>query len=79
MNLHNFVNFQGIENFTAKVNLEVQWASESAIAAIEKNGGVITTAYFDPMCLNAVIDPERFFLRGKKMQYFNWRLLKALF
>lgn len=49
----------------------MQWASESAIAAIEKNGGVITTAYFDPMCLNAVIDPERFFLRGTRMQYFN--------
>jgi large subunit ribosomal protein L15 len=57
----------------------VQWASESAIAAIEKNGGVITTAYFDPMCLNAVIDPERFFLRGKNGLYFNWPLIKVGF
>ncbi|KAF4518039.1 hypothetical protein B566_EDAN009272, partial [Ephemera danica] len=31
----------------------VQWASEPVIAAIERNGGVITTAYYDPHCLYA--------------------------
>ena len=43
--------FQGTEQFCAKVNIEVQIASEGAIAAIERNGGVITTGYYDPRSL----------------------------
>ena len=31
---------QGASLFAAKVNLEVQWASETAIAAVERAGGV---------------------------------------
>lgn len=42
---------QGADIFCAKVNLEVQVASETAIAAIERNGGVITTSYYDPRSL----------------------------
>jgi large subunit ribosomal protein L15 len=38
---------EGADHFEAKVNIEVQYASEQAIAAVERNGGVITTAYFD--------------------------------
>merc|ERR1719210_1244009 len=37
----------GIDNFQAKINIEVQWASEAAIAAVEKWGGVITTRFYD--------------------------------
>ncbi len=42
---------QGADTFCAKVNLEVQVASEKAIAAVERNGGVITTSYYDPRSL----------------------------
>jgi hypothetical protein len=47
------------------VNIEVQWASEPVIAAIERNGGVITTAYYDVHSLWAAINPEKFFKKGK--------------
>ncbi|XP_059485487.1 large ribosomal subunit protein uL15m [Neocloeon triangulifer] len=63
---HHGVNLtdEGFDIFKAKVNIEVQWASEPAIAAIERNGGTITTSYYDPFSLHAVIDPANFFLRG---------------
>ncbi|XP_065352697.1 large ribosomal subunit protein uL15m [Cloeon dipterum] len=60
----NLTDEEGFDQFCAKINIEVQWASEGAIAAIERNGGVITTSYYDPLCLHAVTDPARFFLRG---------------
>ncbi len=47
------------------MNLEVQWASEAAIAAIERNGGVITTAYFDIFSVTALTNPRRFFESGR--------------
>lgn len=56
---------QGANIFKAKVNIEVQWASEPVIAAIERNGGVITTAYYDVHSLWAVINPQKFFNKGK--------------
>lgn len=43
--------FKGADIFCATVNLEVQIASEAAIAAVERNGGVITTSYYDPRSL----------------------------
>lgn len=46
---------QGADTFKAKVNIEVQLASELAIAAIEKNGGVVTTAFYDPRSLGRLI------------------------
>nr|CAG4635000.1 EOG090X0BG9 [Alona affinis] len=55
---------EGLDNFQAKVNIEIQHASEQVIAAIERNGGVITTAYYDPISLLAMIDPMKFFARG---------------
>ncbi|KAK2582510.1 hypothetical protein KPH14_004808 [Odynerus spinipes] len=55
---------EGADLFKAKVNIEVQWASEPVIAAIERNGGVITTAYYDPNCLFALQDTEKFLHRG---------------
>jgi len=44
-------NLQGADIFAAKINIEVQRASELAIAAIEKNGGVVTTSFYDPRSL----------------------------
>lgn len=42
---------QGADTFKAKVTIEVQLASERAIAAIEESGGVVTTAFCDPRSL----------------------------
>ncbi|XP_052004249.1 39S ribosomal protein L15, mitochondrial [Xyrauchen texanus] len=56
---------EGADMFCAKVNLEVQVASEKAIAAVERNGGVITTSYYDPRSLQVLIKPVPFFLSGQ--------------
>ncbi|XP_015601892.1 39S ribosomal protein L15, mitochondrial [Cephus cinctus] len=56
---------EGANHFKAKINIEVQWTSEPVIAAIEKNGGVITTAYYDTNSLFSVVDPETTFRRGE--------------
>ncbi|XP_045160479.1 39S ribosomal protein L15, mitochondrial-like [Mercenaria mercenaria] len=55
---------EGAEIFTAKINIEVQWAEESTIAAIERNGGMITTRYFSSECVEAMCNPLKFFSRG---------------
>nr|CAG4641120.1 EOG090X0BG9 [Eulimnadia texana] len=55
---------EGADVFKAKVNIEVQWAPEQVIAAIERNGGVITTAFYDMHSLWAVTDPIKFFRKG---------------
>jgi len=54
----------GIDKFKAKVNIEVQHAKEPVIAAVERNGGVITTAFYDILAVEAKINPEYFLLRG---------------
>lgn len=56
---------EGADTFQAKINIEVQLASELAIAAIEKNGGVVTTAFYDPRSLEILCKPIPFFLRGQ--------------
>ncbi|KAG8223261.1 hypothetical protein J437_LFUL001538 [Ladona fulva] len=56
---------EGADIFKAKVNIEVQWASEPAIAAIERNGGVITVAYYDIHSLFAAVNPIKFFRKGE--------------
>ncbi|CAH0557600.1 unnamed protein product [Brassicogethes aeneus] len=55
---------EGADIFKAKINLEVQWASELVIAAVEKAGGVITTAYYDQHSLQAMLNTRKFFERG---------------
>lgn len=42
------------------MNIEVQWTNEVTIAAIERNGGMITTRFFDPPCVYAMVDPLKF-------------------
>ncbi|XP_037550426.1 39S ribosomal protein L15, mitochondrial [Nematolebias whitei] len=56
---------EGADIFAAKINIEVQRASEGAIAAIERNGGVITTSFYDPISLGILIKPIAFFMRGQ--------------
>ncbi|XP_030636416.1 large ribosomal subunit protein uL15m [Chanos chanos] len=56
---------EGADLFCARVNLEVQIASEAAIAAVERNGGVITTSYYDPRSLAVLIKPVPFFMSGQ--------------
>lgn len=58
---------EGADTFKGKLNIEVQWASELVIAAIEKNGGIITTAYYDMHSLQCMVDPKKFFERGNKL------------
>ncbi|XP_072401387.1 large ribosomal subunit protein uL15m [Diabrotica undecimpunctata] len=54
----------GADIFDAKINLEVQWATEHVIAAIERKGGVVTSAYYDPHSLQAMVNSKKFFERG---------------
>lgn len=56
---------EGADIFATQINIEVQWASEQVIAAIEKNGGVITTAYYDPHSLYLLKNPKKFFETGQ--------------
>ena len=64
-NQHGFqLTDEGLDRFQARINIEIQHASEQVIAAIERNGGVITTAYYDPASLIALRDPMKFFTRG---------------
>lgn len=55
---------EGADQFKSKINLEVQFASESIIAAVERNGGVITTSYYDMHSLQAMVNTKNFFERG---------------
>ncbi|XP_013405039.1 39S ribosomal protein L15, mitochondrial [Lingula anatina] len=55
---------EGFDLFQAQINIEVQWASEAAIAAVESRGGVITTRFYDPESLRALVNPVTFFKRG---------------
>jgi len=55
---------EGMDSFVTPINLEVQHASEAAIAAIERAGGTVTTAYYDPYSLSAATNPLKFFKRG---------------
>lgn len=56
---------EGDDIFSSKINIEVQWASLHTIAAIERAGGRIRTAYYDLESLKAAIDPESWFRAGK--------------
>lgn len=55
---------QGANIFQEKVNIEVQIANEMSIAAIEKNGGTITTAFYDRKSVEALCRPVEYFLKG---------------
>ena len=58
---------EGLDVFKAKVNIEVQHASESVIAAVERNGGTIRCAYYDIISVNALHSPPKFFSTGESI------------
>nr|VZI44146.1 unnamed protein product [Spirometra erinaceieuropaei] len=55
---------EGLDSFVTPVNIEVQYASEEVIAAIERVGGVITTRFYDLLSVLAKSDPYAFFRMG---------------
>jgi hypothetical protein len=55
---------EGSDLFKTKLNIEVQHASELVIATIERNGGVITTSYYDAHSLYALRNPLKWFEKG---------------
>lgn len=54
----------GAPKFCAKLNIEVQHATELVIATIERHGGVIRTAYYDPYSIWAMRNPQKWFQKG---------------
>mmetsp|Transcript_5783 Transcript_5783/g.18403 ORF Transcript_5783/g.18403 Transcript_5783/m.18403 type:complete len:244 (-) Transcript_5783:54-785(-) len=50
----------GSESFTAKVDIEVSQVSKSAIEAVERNGGSVTSVYLNRLGLRATLHPEKF-------------------
>jgi large subunit ribosomal protein L15 len=70
---------EGCNEFRAKVNIEVQYAREPVIAAIERNGGVITAAYYDINSVIALHRPMDFFQKGfNSYVYFHVIFTQAL-
>jgi large subunit ribosomal protein L15 len=55
---------EGMDNFKAKINIEVQWTDEQSIAAVERNGGRILTSYYDLNSVIALSNPLKFFETG---------------
>ncbi|VDD83212.1 unnamed protein product [Mesocestoides corti] len=55
---------EGMDSFVTSINIEVQYASEAVIAAVERAGGVITTRYYDLLSVLAKSDPYSFFEKG---------------
>merc|ERR1719347_123899 len=53
-----------MDQFKAKINIEVQWASEQTIAAVERAGGRITCGYLDLHSVIALKNPLKFFQTG---------------
>uniref|UniRef100_A0A1I7UEK8 Large ribosomal subunit protein uL15m n=1 Tax=Caenorhabditis tropicalis TaxID=1561998 RepID=A0A1I7UEK8_9PELO len=56
---------EGADSFLYSVDIEVQYATQSAIAAVEKAGGRVRTAYYDVESLEAAINPKAWFEKGK--------------
>ncbi|CAJ0963014.1 unnamed protein product, partial [Mesorhabditis belari] len=56
---------EGADAWKYPVDIEVQWASQRTIAAVESAGGRIRTAYYDPESLRAAIDAKTWFQSGR--------------
>lgn len=70
---------EGAEIFKAQINLEVQWiTSELTLAAIERNGGVVTTKFYDIDSLHAISNIMQFFKSGKPIPRVGTPPLNAL-
>ncbi|KAI6214025.1 hypothetical protein M3Y94_00220200 [Aphelenchoides besseyi] len=55
---------EGSDIFTTPINLEVQWASQTAIAAVERAGGRIRLAYYDIESVGMLANPRAYFEKG---------------
>lgn len=55
---------EGANQFKTKINIEVQHVTELVIATIERAGGVIRTAYYDPYSIWAIRNPKKWFEKG---------------
>jgi len=51
--------------FQGKIDIEVSRATQSAIEAIERNGGNIKTVYHDKIALRALLKPEKYDIRPR--------------
>uniref|UniRef100_A0A1A9WH57 Large ribosomal subunit protein uL15m n=1 Tax=Glossina brevipalpis TaxID=37001 RepID=A0A1A9WH57_9MUSC len=56
---------EGADKFKSKICIEVQYAKEAVIAAIERNGGVIRTAFYDMKSLQVLVNPRKWFEKGE--------------
>ncbi|WKX89294.1 hypothetical protein Q1695_008722 [Nippostrongylus brasiliensis] len=55
---------EGADDFVHKIDVEVQYASQSAISAVERAGGRVRVTYYDPDSLQAAVDPRAWFKSG---------------
>uniref|UniRef100_A0A0K0CVG5 Large ribosomal subunit protein uL15m n=1 Tax=Angiostrongylus cantonensis TaxID=6313 RepID=A0A0K0CVG5_ANGCA len=60
-----YLTAEGADDFTHKIDIEVQYASRTAISAVERAGGRIRVAYYDSSTLQAAMDPRAWFKSGK--------------
>merc|ERR1712037_393127 len=51
---------KGKSRFCSAIKLEISRASKTAIDAIEKAGGEITTVHYNRLALRALLKPEKF-------------------
>mmetsp|Transcript_17090 Transcript_17090/g.20119 ORF Transcript_17090/g.20119 Transcript_17090/m.20119 type:complete len:245 (+) Transcript_17090:11-745(+) len=56
---------EGRESLTSPIEIEVSRASASAIEAIERVGGTVTTVHYNQLALRALIRPESFLVLPK--------------
>ncbi|KAF4321562.1 hypothetical protein BBO99_00004605 [Phytophthora kernoviae] len=68
----------GGQNLTAKLDIEVSQASETAIKAVEAVGGNITSVYHNRLALRALLKPHKFEMipqaarpNPKKLKYYT--------
>lgn len=58
----------GSNEFKTKLNIEFQMADVDAIAAVERNGGRFTAAFFDRASIEAAVNPVDYFLSGEPIR-----------
>jgi len=56
---------RGAERFTAKVDLQISQVTPKAREAVERNGGSVTTVYYNKLGLRALLKPEWFAKKGR--------------
>ncbi|KAL7466215.1 hypothetical protein ACHAXS_006517 [Conticribra weissflogii] len=57
----------GREQLKDRLLIEVPWASSSAIEAVEKKGGYVTTVHHNRLAVRAALKPEKFPLKPESM------------